>query len=145
MAALLALGFLVPPATAQPSRGPAAKSGARRNPATGGAISDARAVNAIIGEAENQGYNGMLAVAYAIRNRGTLRGVYGEHSPRVKKAGLRIRAEAAKAWKNSQMRWGDITGGATHWENVKAFGRPYWTASMVPTVLIGDHQFYRPK
>ena len=33
------------------------------------------AVRAIIGEAGNQGYLGMLAVACGIRNRGTLKGV----------------------------------------------------------------------
>ena len=35
------------------------------------------AIRAIIGEAGNQGRRGMLYIACAIRNRGTLQGVYG--------------------------------------------------------------------
>lgn len=109
-------------------------------------IPDARAINAIIGEAESEGYIGMMAVASAIRNRGTLKGVYGEKAPRVKK-----HLYSAKTYDMAQTAWWssaigqDMTNGATHWENTKAFGVPYWAKSMVKTVTIGHHVFYRPK
>jgi hypothetical protein len=42
------------------------------------------AVYCIIGEGENQGKAGMLALAQALNNRGTTRGVYGCNSARIK-------------------------------------------------------------
>lgn len=40
-------------------------------------IDDISAIRAIMGEARGEGYYGMLLVAVALRNRGTLQGVYG--------------------------------------------------------------------
>jgi hypothetical protein len=108
------------------------------------AIPDDRAILAIIGEAENQGESGMLAVACAIRNRGTLKGVYGEKARRVVK-GLYTKGtylKAQEAW-NTSARAVDPTHGADHWENVNDFGKPYWADSCQKTVLIKDHQFYK--
>ena len=48
-------------------------------------INDQQAVRAIIGEAGNQGERGMLALACALRNRGTLKGVYGLRAKHVDK------------------------------------------------------------
>ena len=56
------------------------------------------AVNAIIGEAGNQDYATQLAVACAIRHRGTLQGVFGLTNPVVKAAGPALRARARRAW-----------------------------------------------
>lgn len=83
-------------------------------------IRDADAVRAIVGEAANQHYRGMLAVAGAIRNLGTLQGVYGLQSKTPDRQPCWVWAQAEQAWSKSRVR--DITGGATHWENVKAFG-----------------------
>lgn len=107
-----------------------------------------RAVLAIIGEAEGEGYTGMCAVASAIRNRGTLKGVYGEHAPRVKKHlySKKTYQMAWDAWGVSMMPSNRASiGGATHWENVKAFGKPYWASSMVETATIGSHTFFKEK
>lgn len=107
-------------------------------------ISDKDAVIAIIGEAENQGYQGMLAVAGAIRNRETLKGVYGLKSKRAKavfESNGYIRRLAIRAWNESL--FNDITHGATHWENIKAFGKPAWACEMVKTFEYKDHVFYR--
>lgn len=106
-------------------------------------IPESRAVRAIIGEAENQGYDGMLAVACAMRNRGTLQGVYGERAPRVMqhKYSDKIYALAVKAWRASANC--DVTHGANHWENVKAFGKPGWAKNMKLTYCCKDHEFYR--
>lgn len=110
--------------------------------ATGRAeIARSQAINAIVGEAENQGLKGMTAVAEAIRNRGTLKGVYGVKSPRLKKAPKWVFAMASKAWDESQK--SNLVKGATHWENTKAFGTPYWVKSMQKTATIKDHVFYR--
>ena len=37
----------------------------------------------------------------------------------------------------------DITGGATHYENIEAFGVPYWAKDMRITCKIGSHTFYK--
>ncbi len=98
----------------------------------------------MIGEAENQGYIGLLAVAEAIRNRGTLRGVYGCQAKRVleERFSEQTYQLAQQAWLDSAEE-GDITNGATMWENVKAFGKPSWAYKMVETARIGDHVFYK--
>lgn len=111
-------------------------------------IPEDKAVKAIIGEAENQGYDGMKAVACVMRTRGSLKGIYGYNAPRVKahKYSEDTEAKAIVAWETSadplECRY---MQGSTHWENVKAFGEPYWADSMTKTVLIKDHQFYREK
>jgi hypothetical protein len=109
-------------------------------------IPEERAVMAIIGEAENQGSEGMLAVACVIRNRYHrygFKGIYGEKSPRVVKRlySDKIYAMAKKAWKLSASK--DITGGATNWENIKAFGKPCWANRCVEVFRHKDHVFYR--
>ena len=105
-----------------------------------------KSVKAIIGEAENQGYEGMYAVAHAIRNRGTLRGVYGLNSPRVKqrKYSTKTWDLASKAWLRSKD-GKDPTRGADHWHNLRREGENYWTKVMEKTAEIGDHVFYRSK
>ena len=106
-----------------------------------GAIKDGDAVRAIIGEAANQGDDGMLAVAAAIRNRGTLKGVYGYKAKHVDTQPAWVWAKARRAWAMSATN--DPTRGATHWENIKAFGQPYWAKSLTVTTNIGDHRFYK--
>jgi hypothetical protein len=104
-------------------------------------IPSSKATRAIVGEAANQGYRGMLAVAGAIRNRGTLKGVYGLKNPIADKQPKWVWTQARQAW--SESRTNDITGGATHWENVKAFGVPKWARGMHKTVRVKDHQFFK--
>jgi len=106
-------------------------------------IDAAQAVRAIVGEAASQGERGMLAVAGAIRNRGHLEGVYGLNNPQAEKASPSIIARAQLAWAISATN--DITGGATHWENVRAFGPPKWARHMTITTRIGAHTFFKPK
>lgn len=124
-------------------------------------IQDEKAILAIIGEAENQGTQGMVAVACGIYNRGTLKGVYGLNAPRVKKKlySKETYLTAEKAWefaKNAEEfmsldEYGTpidachFLGGADHWENIKAFGKPYWVKDMVETYRYKDHVFYRRK
>lgn len=99
------------------------------------------AVKAIIGEASNQGYRGMLAVACGIRNRGTLKGIYGLKAKHIYKEPMWVWDMARRAWKESEHN--DIVFGATNWENIKAFGEPFWAKKMTKTVKIKDHSFYK--
>lgn len=103
---------------------------------------DNQYVNAIIGEAEGEGYQGMLGVACAIRNRHTLHGVYGLHAKRViqHKYSVMTYNLAVKAWYESALH--DVTNGAQYWEGTK-FKKPYWAYSMRETVKIGNQIFYR--
>lgn len=111
-------------------------------PARAGTIREADAVKAIIGEAEDQGYRGMLAVAVGIRNRGTLHGVIGFKSKRVRSGAVKRKyyRMALRAWKESKknrIHTGD------HWENVSAFGEPTWAGKMRKVAVVGDHVFYK--
>lgn len=108
-----------------------------------------QAIKAIIGEAENQGFHGMLAVACGIRNRNTLQGVYGLKAARVRNHQYNSTTlnQANLAWSlasNSDIKDNcDFLGGATHWDNINAFGKPNWANSMIETYRYRDHVFYR--
>lgn len=106
-----------------------------------GEVVDTQAVRAIIGEAARDGYRGMLGVACAIRNRGTLQGVVGLHAPHIDQESDKTWRLAWKAWADSRLK--DVTKGATHWDGTQ-FKRPYWSFGMTETVIIGHNRFYKP-
>jgi hypothetical protein len=117
------------------------------SPAYASEIPKTRAVNAVIGEAEGEGYVGMKAVACAIRNRGTLKGVYGEHAKRVRQHlySPKTFVIAVRAWEeSSHPEQCTFIGGATHWEGT-AFPIPYWAKDMILTATIGNQRFYRER
>ena len=58
------------------------------------------------------GKTSSVAVACAIRNRGTLQGVYGVNNPVVQKATTRVRAKALRAWQASARK--DIVKGCRY-------------------------------
>ena len=111
-------------------------------------IPESRAINAVLGEAEGEGFTGMLAVSCAIRNRGTLRGVYGERAPRVlaKAYSDVIYDQAEAAWRFSRdaQRCEDLIHGADHWEGT-SFKAPAWARGMIVTAVIGNQRFYKIK
>lgn len=107
------------------------------------ACDDTRVIHAILGEARGEGANGMYAVACAIRNRGTLRGVYGADA-RIAEMTPELWHEGARAWYSSEF-GPDVTHGANSWENIVAFGRPKWTHGARTTARIGHHVFYAVK
>lgn len=116
------------------------------NSALGKPIPEKMAVRAIIGEAENQGPFGMEMVACAIRNRGTLHGVYGLHSARVVmgKYSSEIALAAHKAWRESENPEACTPiHGASNWENVGAFGVPWWAVGMKRVFVYRDHVFLK--
>lgn len=67
-----------------------------------GSINREEAIRAIIGESSNQGYEGMLAVACGIRNRGSLDGVHGLRAPHVDNEPRWVWEQATKAWDESE-------------------------------------------
>ena len=113
----------------------------------GSEIPKTRFVNAIIGEAEGEVYKGKLAVACTIRERGSLRGVYGERAPRVlqHKYSPKVFVDAVRAYEESANTNNcEFVGGATHWEGTK-FKTPYWAKNMIVTATIGNQRFYKTK
>lgn len=112
-------------------------------------INDEQAILAIIGEAENQGHNGMYAVACAIRNRGTLVGVYGLFNERVRNKlySSWVYSAAQYAWEKAKSQsFPDITNGATGWGNakdMKSFMATNWWKKCHVCYEYRDHFFYK--
>lgn len=102
---------------------------------------DQEAIRAIVGEAANQGEDGMTAVGEVIRKRGSLKGIYGFKSTMPDREPPCVWNVAKKAWYASKNT--NLTKGATHFENVKAFGMPSWAKNYKVTAVIGDHTFFR--
>lgn len=108
-------------------------------------ITDEKAIRAIIGEAENQGADGMRAVAHAIRNRGHLGGVYGSRSARYRLCSRATRRQAEDAWKRSGYER-DITNGAQYWgteADIKKFKKERWFSRVEKTITLKDHSFFK--
>lgn len=115
------------------------------SPLTAAEIDRATAVKILIGEAANQGQKGMQAVGEVLRRRGTVRAFSASHRKDLerflKQQPNKVLIQAQAAWEKSKR--SNITKGATHYENIKAFGKPTWAKKMTPTVRIKDHQFYK--
>uniref|UniRef100_A0A6M3JUF0 Putative cell wall hydrolase n=1 Tax=viral metagenome TaxID=1070528 RepID=A0A6M3JUF0_9ZZZZ len=107
----------------------------------------------LLAEASSEGYNGMYAVACVVRNRlnsGMNTGLTG-----LKRRDLDefVRREGRKAEylakdiirKVFEENGIDTTRGATHYENIETFGLPKWARSMVRTVKIGNHTFFKKR
>lgn len=108
-------------------------------------ITSEKAIRAIIGECSGERVNGsplepMRAVASAIRNRGTLRGVFGLHAKHVNSEPSWVWAMAKKAWADSKRY--DYVNQATHWEGT-AFKTPYWAKGMKMVKQVGNQKFYK--
>jgi len=92
----------------------------------------------IEGEARNQPQDTRIAIGESIRNRGTLRGVYGCN------AGQWPSSASKQAFKTS--RTSDLTHGATHFLSKTDLLRPpAWLSEYEMTYKSGDFTFYRRK
>lgn len=116
---------------------------------TNSVINDKKAILAILGEAEGQSSDGMVAIGCAIRNRGNFKGVYGLHSPRVvnKLYSKQSYNEAVTAWKASSnpVVCRELIGNATGWGNsddMYKFDRMSWFKKCHATKQVGEHYFY---
>ena len=108
----------------------------------GGGISDRDAVRAIIGEGANQSDAALAAIASAIHNRGTLRGVYGLTNPVGDTASDALWARARRAWTLAKT-------GADAAAGCKFFGCPtdvpwFHKHGFTAVKTIGDITFYKP-
>ena len=106
-------------------------------------LPDSKVIPAILGEA-GQSYDERLAIACAIRNRGTLKGVYGK----AKDISERNYQIAGKAWAESAEH--DIVSGADHWLSDwdLKHAKPRLTAfrfKMKETAYIGTTHFYKER
>jgi len=116
--------------------------------ANGEEISCDKAVQCILGEARGEyskhGDKAFLAVAEALRNRGTTKGVYGctakftKEIPYLK--AKRYYKAAEQAWIKSKT--SHLVGGAKNWES-SDFKKPYWAKNMKVAYRVGKHIFYR--
>jgi len=108
----------------------------------------------IAGEAGGEGSQGMYAVACVIQNRSirsgkdpeqvVMKGFYGRTNKVTKGFYLIYKPYIDELVRRIQAgKLEDTTGGATHFENIEAFGRPYWAKRMMITKKIGRHTFYR--
>lgn len=104
------------------------------------------AVKVIVGEAADQSFIGKVAVGEVIRRRKNLDGF----SSRQKDLGLFYKSQPVKTRTAARIAWmlsafTNFTGGADHFDNVKAFGVPKWAGSMKKTVKIDEMQYYRSR
>ena len=97
--------------------------------------------NAIVGEAAGAPFIVKLGVAAAIRNRGTLKGVYGFNARHNATEPARIWSDAARAW--SQSATNDITHGANHFGCKADVDKGTFTGLKLTAVLgSGKHATY---
>ena len=105
------------------------------------AYTDKEAIKTIVGEASNQGYKGMVCVGEVIRHNSTLRGFYGFKAMNHRQEPRWVWIQAQRAWYASKTT--NLTHGANHFENIGAFGEPYWVKRCILTFVYKDHKFYK--
>lgn len=109
---------------------------------------DAQAVRAIVGECSGEGANGrekfeaMEYVAHAIRNRRTLKGVYGLYATHADHEPAWVWRMAKQAWEQS-LNAPDPTFGADSWGNAKDINKPGWLDGKRFLVRYLNHSFYK--
>jgi hypothetical protein len=109
-------------------------------------FTQANCIKALVGEVEGETFQTKLATAECLRNRGTLKGVYGINSKRLSKASRKAWAECELAWAKSKA--SNLVDGATVWGNasdVKIFRKTKWFKSYVQTAHVGNHFFFKLK
>lgn len=104
--------------------------------------------NVLLGEGSNQGDEGLYAVACVMRNRQwDLSGFSAARRADLSAFALRqpraVQRSATLVLEQVRAGGPDRTAGATHYENVAAFGIPRWAKGKRATVVIGDHMFWR--
>lgn len=80
-------------------------------------FTDDNCIRAIVGEVSNENYEGMKLMAHAIRNRKTLKGVYGFKAHHIKTENRDIWMRASLAWFES-LTESDPLQGANEWRSL---------------------------
>ena len=101
-------------------------------------MTDEDYVDAIVGEASNQTEDTMVCIAHSLRNRGTLKGVFGYHAKHNKNETKLTWRKARIAWNLSEFE-ADNTGGSKNFgtqEDLDHYG--HWTIK----AKCGDFYFW---
>ena len=106
------------------------------------ALTTEQAVPCIVGEASGQSYQEQVAIAEALRNRNSTRGVYGCTAKHNSKEPAWVWARCKKAWLESSKT--NLVKGADHWESTN-FKIPSWASKMTVTAQVGSTKFYKSK
>ena len=106
------------------------------------------AILAIIGEAEGENYLGKVIIGEIIRRRGSLKGVYGANSRRVKQH-LYSQAtydECKKAWKESaRTNYSEHADGWGNAADLVVFRRSAWFKKCYIVKQVGSHYLWKEK
>lgn len=105
----------------------------------------------VIAEAVGEGYQGMVAVSWVFRNRLDKGMSLGSSAVARKDLDEFVNKQSYKyrTWAKTIVqdvfsgKVKDPTGGATHFENVRRFGTPYWAKDMRITYRYRNHTFYK--
>lgn len=115
------------------------------------AINERLAVKALVGEAAGQQDDELEAHAFALKNRGTLRGVYGLRAPHVRREPPSSFARAGKFWKRALSGTKDPVAGRTEWRSdydlrkMRRRGQTPRSQGLYDPKKIGDTTFFRLK
>ena len=111
------------------------------------AITDDMAYKCLVGEVRGSDKETNRYTAHALRNRNTTSGVYGcDYVAPQKEIDYMRHTKKDKfikqAWENT-LNEVDPTQGATHWENIQAFGQPNkWPGNLYIITKTKLHTFY---
>ena len=103
-------------------------------------IPEVIAIRVLVGEAGDQGLQGMICVGEVLRRRGSIKGFHGYKSKRTKNIPKALRELAAEAWRQSAST--NFTQGANHFVSIHA-PQPRWVKHCVKTYEYKDHVFYK--
>ena len=109
----------------------------------GTTLNEAQAVHAIMGESSGECYQGKLWVACIIRNRHSLKGIYGANVSQawLDRQPLKAKRDAIKAWHESQKY--DVTHGCMMFGNLQDDHYFIGKLHLKPFRTIGHQRFYK--
>jgi hypothetical protein len=104
---------------------------------------DANCIRAMVGEYNESDPVGLKLMAHAIRNRKTLKGVYGYYNKNVYKTPKEIWITATLAWHNSKREM-DPLNGASEWRSYDDLRRQRFPRNLKPVYRYKTTFFYKP-
>ncbi len=107
------------------------------------AFTDENCIRAIVGEYAKNDYYGMKLMAHAIRNRKTLKGVYGYYAKHIEKEPKDIWVTASCAWFDSLNEF-DPLQGAKEWRSTMDILKGHTPRNMFIVKGYDDTFYYKP-